>query len=469
MKPFKLLSRLIAVFGVVMMFAVTGWSSGNGLSATYYNNVFWSAPIAVAKTDATIDMDWGLGGPAGVNSDNFSALWTGYIYIPETAVYIFSLAHDNYVQLSIDGASLYESNDWTGGANEFSDTSTVTLTKGFHAIEIKFKEYTGGAYIRFMWRNNASLPSQVIVPQTYLYTTIMPTVSNATLSTGDGLLGEYYNKSNAADCKSYPVSGIANLSRVDSSVNFDWGMGNPGDPINNDYFQAKWTGYVYIPTAGNWTFYTSIDDGVKLYIDGALLIDKWRVQPETKYNSTIPLSAGFHTIQMDYYENTGYTAAKLYWSGPGVSTQTIIPQMYLYTGNGLSGHYYNKINSEHIPVIQQYKAPITHQVVPQALPDIEIITSKSSGKSPLSVDFSYINKSLDMKIKKVKWLFGDGTSSDKLKARHIYSKPESYQTKLLYMLTNDFMGSVEGPEIVVSESFQSTKNQTKEDFEEFKK
>ena len=279
-------------------------------------------------------------------------------------------------------------------------------------------------------------------------------------SNGDGLLGQYYNKSNTTDTETYPISGIANLSRIDSEVNFNWGTGNPGDPINNDYFQAKWTGYVNIPMSGNWTFYTSVDDGVKLYIDGALLIDKWIVQPETKYYNTIPLSAGFHTIQMDYYENTGYTAARLYWSGPGVSTQTIIPQMYLYSGNG---------SIEYLPVIQGYKVPITHQVVPQALPDIEIVASKNSGKAPLSVDFSYINKSLDMKIKKVKWLFGDGTFSDKLKTRHIYSKPESYQTKLFYMLTNGFTGSIEGPEIIVSESFQSHKNETKEEFEEFKK
>jgi len=457
MRPFKLLSRLIAVFGVVMMFAVTVWSSGNGLSATYYNNTFWSAPIAVAKTDTTIDVDWGFGGPTGVNSDNFSALWTGSIYIPETAGYTFSLAHDDYMKLTIDGASLYESESWTGGASEFRDTSTVTLTKGFHTIEIKFKEYTGGAYIRLMWRNDASLP-QAIIPQTYLYTTMVPiSVSNATILTGDGLLGQYYNKANSADCKNYPISGTVNLSRTDSIINFDWGTGNPADPINNDYFQAKWTGYVNIPTTGDWTFYTSVDDGVKLYIDGALLIDKWIVQPETKYNNTVKLSAGFHTIQMDYYENTGFTAARLYWSGPGISTQTIIPQMYLYTGNGLVGH------------IQEYKAPITHQVAPQVLPDIEIVTSKSSGKAPLAVDFSYINKSLDIKIKKVKWLFGDGTFSDKLQVRHIYSKPESYQTKLLYMLTNNFTGFVEGPEIVVSESFHSHKHETKEEFEEFKK
>jgi len=277
---------------------------------------------------------------------------------------------------------------------------------------------------------------------------------------GNGLLGQYYNKGSSTECKTYPISGTVNLSRIDSNINFDWNMGNPGDPIDNDYFQAKWTGYVNIPTTGDWTFYTSVDDGVKLYIDEALLIDKWIVQPETKYYNTITLSAGFHRIEMNYYENTGYTAAKLYWSGPGISTQTIIPQMYLYTGNR---------STEHLPVIQEYKAPLTHQVIPQVLPDIEIVTSKNSGKSPLLVNFSYINKSLNLKIKEVKWLFGDGTFSNSLKVQHSYSKPQSYKTKLLYKLTNDFVGSIEGPEIVVSESFQSTKNQTKEDFEEFKK
>ncbi|HEX5329287.1 PA14 domain-containing protein [Sulfuricurvum sp.] len=145
---------------------------------------------------------------------------------------------------------------------------------------------------------------------------------------GDGLVGNYYKKSNST-YNTYPISGTPDLTRTDSTVNFDWGTGNPGIG-QNDYYQAKWTGYVYIPTAGSWTFYTSTDDGVKLSIDGTMQIDKWVDQAPTEYSKTLTLTAGYHAIQMDYYENGGGAVARLSWSGPSVS-KAIIPQNNLYT------------------------------------------------------------------------------------------------------------------------------------------
>jgi hypothetical protein len=143
-----------------------------GLSGKYYdNNNFTSYQFT--RTDSTIDFAWYNGSPsASINSDTFSIQWTGYIYIPEDAIYTFSFAHDDGINVTIDGTSIYSNGNWTGGANNYVDATSKYYTKGYYPITINFQEDYGGAYMRFAWRNNKSIPSRVTVPTSSLFTSI---------------------------------------------------------------------------------------------------------------------------------------------------------------------------------------------------------------------------------------------------------------------------------------------------------
>jgi len=136
-----------------------------GLEGTYYNNRTFTPPSALIRTDDNIDFSWGLGSPdSNVSSNNFSTQWSGKILVPETADYIFSLAHDDVMTLIIDGDTIYDRTDWTGGSENFRDASPVSLSAGTHTITIKMIEWYGGAYVRLAWRNSASISSQTIIP-----------------------------------------------------------------------------------------------------------------------------------------------------------------------------------------------------------------------------------------------------------------------------------------------------------------
>ena len=55
-------------------------------------------------------------------------------------------------------------------------------------------------------------------------------------------------------------------TRIDANIDFNWA--DPGiGGIGVDLFSVRWRGQVYIPTAGDWTFYTYTDDGARLYLD----------------------------------------------------------------------------------------------------------------------------------------------------------------------------------------------------------
>ncbi|WP_084218509.1 PA14 domain-containing protein [Sulfurospirillum arsenophilum] len=151
-------------------------------------------------------------------------------------------------------------------------------------------------------------------------------------ASGDGLTGNYYNRSFLTS-PDYPITRQADLTRIDTTIDFNWSFwfGSPDSSIQYDYFQAKWVGYVYIPTTGTWTFYTESDDGVKLTVNNQLIINNWTSHWQTTNSYSLYLTSGYYPIVMDYFEVLGSAVARLLWSGPGITDVQVIPQTYLYT------------------------------------------------------------------------------------------------------------------------------------------
>jgi murein DD-endopeptidase MepM/ murein hydrolase activator NlpD len=95
---------------------------------------------------------------------------------------------------------------------------------------------------------------------------------------------------------------------------FPWGGGGPSACVGGDNFAVRFSRRAQFPQSTNYRFSTRTDDGVRLRVDGVLLIDRWFDQGATTYTASLRLSAGFHTIEMDYYENAGEAYAELGWS-----------------------------------------------------------------------------------------------------------------------------------------------------------
>lgn len=122
------------------------------------------------------------------------------------------------------------------------------------------------------------------------------------------------------------------FTRTDASINFSDAGGfwvNFGG-VGTDQFSVRWTGQVKANGTGSYTFYTNADDGVRLFVNGQMLVDNWVDQGPTERSGSINLVAGqLYSIRMEYYENTGGATAQLQWVGPGFPRQTI-PASALY-------------------------------------------------------------------------------------------------------------------------------------------
>ena len=117
----------------------------------------------------------------------------------------------------------------------------------------------------------------------------------------------------------------AAFTRVDRTVDFNWGTGSPSDLLSADRFGVRWEGTVLSGRTGTYTFYAGGNDGVRLYVDGRLLIDQFAVgSAAAEHVGTILLEGGrWYDITLDYFENTGGASARLSWSGPGQAKQVV--------------------------------------------------------------------------------------------------------------------------------------------------
>ncbi len=130
------------------------------------------------------------------------------------------------------------------------------------------------------------------------------------------LIGEYFDGRNF---------GSLLLTKTENKIDFDWGRGDPAPEVDGDTFSVRWTGTVVPEFSETYRFYTETDDGVRLWINDQLLVNRWNDQSAREYSGTIALTAGVPaTLRMEYYENGGNAVARLSWSSPR-TPKTIIP------------------------------------------------------------------------------------------------------------------------------------------------
>ncbi|CAA9269317.1 MAG: Cytochrome c551/c552 [uncultured Blastococcus sp.] len=91
----------------------------------------------------------------------------------------------------------------------------------------------------------------------------------------------------------------------------NWGSRGPAG-VGQNNFSARWTGTVTF-TGGNTTFTGASDDGMRVWLDGALVIDRWG-SPGTWQTTPRTVSPGPHTVRVEYFEKTGNALVRVGWT-----------------------------------------------------------------------------------------------------------------------------------------------------------
>ncbi|MFZ4634693.1 MAG: OmpA family protein [Saprospiraceae bacterium] len=128
-----------------------------------------------------------------------------------------------------------------------------------------------------------------------------------------GLTGEYYNGTNFEKLK---------LTRTDPKIDFLWYRTAPAKGIDPESFSVRWFGQIKPPKSGTYSFVAKVDDGVRVKVNGVIVIDSWQLNNHVNYDGQIALQANkLYKLEVEYFNALLEGEARLYWRLPGASFQ----------------------------------------------------------------------------------------------------------------------------------------------------
>lgn len=123
-----------------------------------------------------------------------------------------------------------------------------------------------------------------------------------------GLLGEYYNGKNF-DQKV--------LTRTDARINFVWDNVAPAPGLDPNVFSVRWTGRITAPETGTYLFRAHVDDGIRVMVDGRMIINAWGMHDSELFTGEIALKAGQqYPLQVEYFNALYEGEVQLFWQLP---------------------------------------------------------------------------------------------------------------------------------------------------------
>lgn len=277
----------------------------------------------VIRTDPDINFDWSTAAPAsGVTADNWFTRWTGKMVVPKTGAYTFGASADDKYLMYINDTQV-AGPDGTGSLN-YTGSTPVNLTAGqIVDVRVEFKEAGGAAQLKLYVKGAVN---EQVVPRDWFFT------DDTDGSQTYGLMGRYYtDNSNAHD-----LDAAANdpnrlmLARQDTKMDLNFGTAGPAPNMQGDNFMARWTGFITVPTSGDYQLGANSDDGIRIKLNNGLfgssntVVDRWPLASGVVWGGTTHIDGGVKVpITVDWYEQTGGAALQLRIRGNGLSEQTI--------------------------------------------------------------------------------------------------------------------------------------------------
>ncbi|MCB0212748.1 MAG: hypothetical protein KDJ52_25620 [Anaerolineae bacterium] len=262
--------------------------------AEYYSNTTLTGAPAVVRNEAGIDFTWdSTGRPSpDLPAAGFSARWLR-TYELEAGLYIFNMRADDGVRLWINNDLIID--EWFASPPRQISADYFIRFNGIHEVRIEYANYTPTGTIRFWLEKVGGVPPPVPGPP--------------------------YNSWRGAYWPNVNLFGEPLLVRNDPSINFDWGSSAPAPGLPNNNFSARWDRIIDFEP-DSYRFTLVVDDGARLWIDDALIIDEWRDGTRREVSRDYALSGGAHTVRVEYYDRSGDAVIEFRWNKSAATTPT---------------------------------------------------------------------------------------------------------------------------------------------------
>lgn len=259
--------------------------------------------------------------------DEFGFTFTGYVQIDNSGKYTFYTASDDGSKLYIND-KLIVNNDGLHGRRERS--GSISLDKGYHKIKVEFFERTGGEILEVKYQG-PNLSKQAL-KSSKLYTNSEDTFSEDVSDpqpkneVSNGLTYKYYE----GYWNKMPDFNKLNVKKTGTINNFSL---EPKE--SKERFAFVYEGFIQIDNDDTYTFYTTSDDGSKLYIDNKVVVNNDGVHAAIEKSGKIFLKSGLHPIKVSFFERSHGEVLEVKYSSNNLSKRTI-PSNKLYIDDDVS-------------------------------------------------------------------------------------------------------------------------------------
>jgi hypothetical protein len=276
---------VLACIGVLLPSALSAQST-KPWRAEFFNNPDLVGDPVKVRSDSAINYRWKDDGPEdGVDYNHWSARWTGQ-FLFDSAEYLFKAYTDDGVRVWVDGQLVLD--QWRHQPVTLIE-KRIDISPGMHSVRVEYFDNIGDAVCIVWWE-------RMTPPTTTFWR------------------AEYYTN---------PwLSGSPIAINTETAISYDWGAGSPGPNVPADGFSVRWKADVQFASTGDHEFSATVDDGLRVWVDGQLLIDQWHDQAPTTYTATRSLTQGHHKLVIEYYENTGDAKISFGWTYTGTTPGT---------------------------------------------------------------------------------------------------------------------------------------------------
>ncbi|MCS6849065.1 MAG: PA14 domain-containing protein [Anaerolineae bacterium] len=253
--------------------------------AQYFGNVDLIPPVLFDQNlpGPPLNVNWGTGAPGPrVPRNNWSAIFTSNANFPTTDNYQFTLSVNGAARVFVDNVQII--NEWVIRPPR-TVTADVSLTAGTHILRVEYYKSGPSASVSLNWKVNYA-----------------------------GWEGRYYNSTDWTGPlvikRDDPLALPNPPGFLNTAVMPSW----PPPQVNPSSFSVDWRRSVNFPVGGTYMFTATVDDGIRLLVDGAIVagIDDIAAGPKTLTGARV-LNAGQHFLQVLYVNYTGPGNLNLVW------------------------------------------------------------------------------------------------------------------------------------------------------------
>ena len=254
-------------------------------------------------------------------NDHFACEWTGKILVDDEGKYTFMTRSDDGSRLWIDGKMLVD--NWgLHGARE--KRGTVELKSGWHDFKATHFENAGGASMVVNWQGPDTNNRRKLLQGSHEGKIEQEKEGPKEDKFEDGFKAEYFFFKHNTNSKGYNIKAKQpDLVKGTKFINFknDKAFQNEGKGFPGNNFACQWSGKIMIENTGKYTFFTSSDDGSRLWINGKRIVNNWGLHGRRERRGSIELRHGWHDFRATHFENRGGASMIVSYKGPDTNNK----------------------------------------------------------------------------------------------------------------------------------------------------